>query len=248
MRDAVGADAARALRLLDRHRFTFLVEDPATLWDRGPGRYREIGRRYRDLGAPREMLGIDINVVDRYQDVYPTQRQMGTELFQLVHAAAVEFKRVALYLESSILPEDWPFVAAAAAGRVSVETAGGGMAVRSAYGVVVPWNGAAIVDGRSWPVMGGGSVGLPAGSHLVEPEADDGRPRVVRFNGELISAQYGDAGQIEIAYRSSSRAAAVLDRRPARVRLDGAVWEAAMAGSAAVLLPRGQHLVAFEFR
>jgi hypothetical protein len=36
MRDAIGADAARVLPLLDRHSFTFLIEDPATIWNLGP--------------------------------------------------------------------------------------------------------------------------------------------------------------------------------------------------------------------
>ena len=34
-----------------------------------------------------DKLAIDINVVERYQDVYPTKQQTGTELFQLVHLA-----------------------------------------------------------------------------------------------------------------------------------------------------------------
>ena len=39
MRDAIGADAARVLPLLDTHSFTFLIEDPATVWHLGPQRY-----------------------------------------------------------------------------------------------------------------------------------------------------------------------------------------------------------------
>src|SRR2546421_207982 len=57
-----------------------------------------------DLRA--DKLAIDINVVDRYQDVYPTKQQTGTELFQLVHLAAGSFARVALYFENSILAPD----------------------------------------------------------------------------------------------------------------------------------------------
>ncbi len=36
MRDAIGADAARVLPLLGKQDFTFLVEDPATVWNLGP--------------------------------------------------------------------------------------------------------------------------------------------------------------------------------------------------------------------
>ena len=39
MRDAIGADAARVLPLLDTRSFTFLIEDPATVWHLGAQRY-----------------------------------------------------------------------------------------------------------------------------------------------------------------------------------------------------------------
>ncbi len=80
MRDAIGADAARVLPLLDTHSFTFLIEDPATVWNLGPQRYQAIADRYRALTPHRERLAIDLNIVDRYQDVYPTKQQTGTEL------------------------------------------------------------------------------------------------------------------------------------------------------------------------
>ena len=62
--------------------------------------------------TPRQdKLAIDINVVERYQDVYPTKQQTGAELFQLVHLAAASFPRVALYFENSILAPDLPLLA-----------------------------------------------------------------------------------------------------------------------------------------
>ena len=42
-------DAARLLPLLDTHDFTFLIEDPATVWNLGPQRYPEIAKRYQPL-------------------------------------------------------------------------------------------------------------------------------------------------------------------------------------------------------
>jgi hypothetical protein len=49
MREFLGADAAALLPLAEQHGFTLLIEDPATLWDLGPGRYPEIARRYLPL-------------------------------------------------------------------------------------------------------------------------------------------------------------------------------------------------------
>ena len=88
MRDLIGADAARLLPLLDQHDFTFLIEDPATIWNLGPQRYPQIASRYQPLTQHAEKLAIDINIVERYQDIYPTKQQTGAELFQLVHLAA----------------------------------------------------------------------------------------------------------------------------------------------------------------
>ncbi len=52
MRDLIGADAESLLPLLDRHDFTFLIEDPATVWHLGPKRYRQIAQRYAALPQP----------------------------------------------------------------------------------------------------------------------------------------------------------------------------------------------------
>ena len=44
MREKIGADVSRALPLLSSHDFTFLIEDPATIWNLGPQRYRRSPR------------------------------------------------------------------------------------------------------------------------------------------------------------------------------------------------------------
>ena len=75
MRDKIGADASRVLPLLDQHDFTFLIEDPATIWNLGPERYPQIAARYKTLTPAQDRLAIDINLVERYQDVYPTKQQ-----------------------------------------------------------------------------------------------------------------------------------------------------------------------------
>ena len=64
------------------------MEDPATTWHLGPQRYQEIAKSYGALTSHTDRLAIDINIVDRYQEVYPTKQQTGTELLQLVHTAA----------------------------------------------------------------------------------------------------------------------------------------------------------------
>jgi hypothetical protein len=49
MREKLGADATRVLPLLAEHDFTFLIEDPAAVWNLGPQRYPQIAARYAPL-------------------------------------------------------------------------------------------------------------------------------------------------------------------------------------------------------
>ena len=250
MRDAIGADAARLLPQLERHDFTFLVEDPATVWNLGPQRYPEIARRYQPLTHRTAALAIDINVVERYQDVYPTKQQTGAELFQLVSLASRSFNRVALYFENSIAPLDRALLPAAASEVSRVQVTGGKLTVDSPHGAGVAWDGPALVDGAPWPAADGATVWLPSGSHLIEKAATPAAVRLIDFNGDLQSAALRPSG-LEFTYASASRALAVLDKRPARLVIDGspAPLEPLAAGPArfALSLPRGQHLVAMGF-
>lgn len=245
MRDLIGADASRVLPLLDQHDFTFLIEDPATIWNLGPQRYPQIAAAYEPLTPRKDKLAIDINIVERYQDVYPTKQQTGTELFQLLHVSAAAFPRVAVYFESSILRQDWPFLSAAAATVTRVEQIGPKLAIDSKRGVGVPWPGPAMVDGRPWPVRDAKTVWLPAGPHAIEPATRDTIAHLTDFNGTLQSAAATAQG-FEFSYTSNSRALAKLDRTPKRMEVDGAESPLSFLDSTLVL-PRGQHIVTLAF-
>jgi hypothetical protein len=244
MREKIGADVSRVLPLLAQHDLTFLIEDPATIWNLGPQRYPQIAARYQALTPSRDKLAVDINIVERYQDVYPTKQQTGTELFQLVHLASAAFERVALYSENSIANPDLALLASAASTVDRAEQAGGKLVIESRRGVAVKWTGPATVDGRLWPVVNGSNgsaILLPRGMHAIELAAKAPTLRLIDFNGELQSASALEDG-IEFAYRSSSRAMAQLERAPQKVEIDGVEAHPQMAGTV-LLLPRGQHLV-----
>jgi len=243
MREAIGADAGRVLPLLDTHTFTFLIEDPATVWHLGPQRYQSIAERYRALTPHRDKLGIDINIVDRYQDVYPTKQQTGIELSQLVHHAAGNFQRVALYFESSLLPPDLKLLPSASATVTRIEKMGSKTIVDSASGVGLPWKGPAMVDGQSWPAADEDTVWLPAGPHSVEPTDQPRGARLVHLNADLKAARAVNATTIEFSYQTTARAIAILDRPPRRTEIDGAEEPLQRAGPNTILLPRGQHVV-----
>ena len=243
MRDAIGADAARVLPLLDSHTFTFLIEDPATVWNQGAQRYQAIAERYRALTPHDDKLAIDLNIVDRYQNVYPTRQQTGTELFQLVHQAAASFQRVALYFENSLLPPDLALLPSAGAVVRRIERVGGKTVVDSAAGVGLPWKGGVLVDNLPWTVADGETVWLPPGAHAVEAAKEDAGWHLLRLNGELQAARRVDASTLEFSYQSTARAIAVFDRVPRQMLLDGAGEPLQWAGPKTILLPRGQHVV-----
>jgi hypothetical protein len=239
------------LPLIGQHDFTFLIEDPATVWHLGPQRYPEIARRYQPLTDRADRLAIDINVVDRYQDVYPTRQQTGTELFELVHLAAGAFPRVALYFENSILPPDLKFLASAAASVRRMEKVGSTWTVESPRGVGVAWTGGAAVDGKPWPLADDTTVWLPPGVHTLEAAQVATGPRILDFNGEAHSAETLPGGSSQLVYSSSSRAIAILEKRPAGIELDGAETEPELLASGsnwALLLPRGKHTAKIRYR
>ncbi len=244
MREKIGADAARVLPMLAQHDLTFLIEDPATIWNLGPQRYPQIAARYNALTKSQEKLAIDINIVERYQDVYPTKQQTGSELFQLIHLASGAFERVALYFENSIASQDLPLIAAAASTVDRAEQVGGKLVIESRRGTSVKWIGPALVDGRLWPVASESTVLIPRGMHSIERADKTPALRLIDFNGELKTAA-SLAGGIEFAYSSSARAMARLDRAAKRIEIDGAEWHPQIAGEV-LLLPRGQHLVTIQ--
>ena len=244
MREKIGADASRLLPMLGQHDFTFLIEDPATIWNLGPQRYPQIAARYTALTTAKDKLAIDINIVERYQDVYPTKQQTGTELFELVHTASASFSRVALYFENSILPVDLPLLASSGSTVDRMEQVGGKLVVDSRFGAGIPWKGPALVDGRLWPVANDTMLWLPPGLHSIERAPQPAPMRLLDFNGDLKSATVVPGG-VEFAYQSGARALARLDRAPQQVEIDGEPVTPQMADHV-LLLPRGQHLVTLK--
>lgn len=246
MKDSIGADAGRVLPLLDSHSFSFLIEDPATIWNLGPQRYPEIAKRYQPLTKHTERLAIDINIVDRYQDVYPTKQQTGSELFELVHLASGAFHRVALYFENSLLALDLPLLAASSAvvSRYSQEKEK--ITVESSDDLEIRWNSAgALVDGKPWPMISKDLLRLPAGPHSVAHGVGDTGILVTDLNARLRSAGIEDKRTV-FEYQSDSRAIVRFSRKPEGMSIDAApiAVQCLAETDCAMLLPGGKHRVA----
>jgi hypothetical protein len=245
MRDSIGADAARVLPLLGSHKFSFLIEDPATVWNLGPQRYPEIAKRYLPLTTHSSKLAIDINIVDRYQDVYPTKQQTGTELFELVHLASTAFQRVALYFENSILKPDLGLLAASSAVLTSYARDQNRVTLESPADIELVWNGTGVlVDGKPWPFVSNNLVRLPAGKHVIEPSVHREGLAVVDLNARLRSAS-AEGKRLSFDYSSDSRAIVRFDRKPTQMEVDGQPFppECVTSSVCTVLLPGGDHRV-----
>ena len=249
IRDALGADVARSLPVVKATGSTLLVEDPATLWALGPERYRKLADKYAELTPDRDHIAVDINVVERYQEVYPTKKQTGVELAELVHEAASAFSRVALYFESSLENVDLPLLPSAASAALVKQTSIDEIQVDAKAATRIAWQGAADVDGRLWPIQDATAVMVPAGKHTLSPGVEKSPVTLLDFNADVQSASVGK-DRVELSYTSASRAIAVLGSAVSRVEVDGVPLptSAPLDVKCSVLLPAGQHLVGFVAR
>ena len=209
MRDSLGADAAALLPEAARFGAAFLVEDPATIWNLGPERYAELARRYAPILPAGVRLGADINIVERYQDVYPTRQQTGGELFQLLHWAAKSFPQVAIYFENSILNPDWGLLGAAAAAARVRDLGGGAVEIDSPRPVALRWSGCATIDGRPWAAWTHGRLLVPSGRRRVAPCEGPAARVLEDFSGDVLRLEQID-GLWRMEYQSQARAIAVL--------------------------------------
>ena len=240
MREAIGADAARVLPLLDRRTFTFLIEDPATVWHLGPQRYHSIAERYLALTPHHEKLAIDLNIVeplperlsdppaDRHRTV-PTGAQR-----------RLEFPARRLVLREFPAPPDLDLLPSASASAATVQQSGSKSVVDSVVGVGIPWKGPALVDGHPWPVGDEDTLWLPPGPHRVEAGGQYPDIRLIRLNADLKGARVISRA-LEFTYESSARAIAVVNRWPQRLLIDGTERPITRAGPASLLLPPAAH-------
>jgi hypothetical protein len=246
IRDELGADVARTLPVIEAQKSTLLVEDPANLWNLGADRYAKLAGKYRELTPNMQSVAVDINVVERYQDVYPTKKQTGIELFELVHEAARSFGHVAVYFENSIEKQDLALLPAAATAASITSAANGELDIKATDATRVRWKGPVSLDGRTWPVQSASFVLAPAGQHRLTPASSAASVTIADFNGAIGSA-FVNGDTTTLSYSSASRAIAVLGSPASSIKLDGEpFWTAdTQKGQSSFLLPSGQHVLTF---
>jgi hypothetical protein len=105
-----GVNSERILQLMDRYPFTLQVEDPAEFWSQTPDRYATFVNTYLKRVADSGRLIFDLNVIpsrSMAQSLLPTNAQTGVEFAQMLHHASQASGRVAVYAESTLLPQDF---------------------------------------------------------------------------------------------------------------------------------------------
>ena len=175
---------------------------------------------------------------------YPTKKQVGSELFQLVHLAGKVFPTVLLYFEQSISRPDWNLLPHAS-GTARAEREENGLLVECDRPAGVVWSGPALVNSQPWPFTDGSTVWLPAGQHRISRAADFPRLRVLHMNTDWKWGRI-EAGALEFGYASASPAIALLSDVPKRIEVDGEPLQGRVLKARhhwAVMLPRGDHSV-----
>ncbi len=112
-----GVDPVRLLAMQQKYGFAVEVEDPYTVWNSAPDRYRAIGEYYRPRLEPGTPFTIDVNVVDRSPSGRPLIRPRGLELYELLANVASQVDLVTLYAYSTFSADDMRLVPAVLAAQ-----------------------------------------------------------------------------------------------------------------------------------
>jgi len=259
LRDYVGVDTKRIAELTAHHDFTLQVEDPESMWSQDPRRYEAIAKRYATL-VPPQRLALDLNILRFRAEAavtpFPTRIPTGTESAWLVNTASAGGRRVTIYSESSVNPQDIPSFNAAYASGASVKRAEDGWTVGAPFPVVVQLRDdaqEAWLDDQRVYSIGAGRFLVPEGQHRVRPVAgtlqalqpERLHARMLSFTGGLRSLR-SSPRSVDFSYASVTRAVATFDKEPIALFVDKVETACAPmkgAGRFALLLPPGEHEV-----
>lgn len=250
MRENIGVDAGKIVELQGKYHFMLQIEDPYTLWNLGPDRYRVIGEEYRSIMSDNDQLSIDINVIDRGGEVYPTRKQRGVELYQLVNTAGRYTDKVILYSLATLEADEMGFVPYSRSGDIEVREASKNEYILEADKGFI-WRIATegktfYIDGEKWPFVSETGVIIPGGEHRLKvlDIENDIMLFIESVNGEISDVTMDE--KISFSYSSEGRFFMVVRAKPSQVELDGAAYAPDImkdGNKYTVILPKGVHRV-----
>jgi hypothetical protein len=251
-----GVDPDRLLALQKKYGFGVEIEDPYTVWNSSPDRYRAIGEYYRPRLQPGTPFTLDVNVVDRTPPGRPLTRPRGLELYELLANVAANVDLITLYAYSTFSADDMRLVPSVLAAQQMTPESTKDDAVaaqRQLFWRTDTRGRTVYLDGQEWPCRSDTQVLIPAGVHKVSTrpqtgEAGPGTLRIENINGTILGAK--QMGQhITLNYESRGRCYVTMNRAPAKVLCDGVPGAEKVLsdhGNVCLVLPQGKHTVELE--
>jgi hypothetical protein len=251
-----GVDPGRLLALEKRFGFAVEIEDPYTVWNSSPDRYRAIGEYYRPRLQPGTPFSLDVNVVDRMPPGRPLNKPRGLELYELLANVAASVDLITLYAFATFSADDMrlvPFVLGAQQFTGDAPEEGTVRAQRQLIWQTDARGRSVYLDGQEWPCQSNSQVLIPAGAHtvLTRPQTDGAGQSALRIegiNGTILGAER--SGQrVRLSYESRGRCYVTLNRTPAKLLCDGAPGVGKVlsnGGRVCLVLPQGKHTVELE--
>ena len=255
MKENIAVDPDAFMHLQQELGFNLQVEDPFTLWSRGPDRYQVISTAYRSRIASGARLTIDVNIVNRVDTQYPTRKQTGLEFLTLLSEASSHADQVCLYAANTPYVFDYTYAPYALAGQARLKKIDDRQyQVSSPYTVLLETdtlNKEFLVNGNSWPCVNKKGVILPAGNSLVTEVSESRESRdwlfITDLNGEIKGCSR-DGRDIILRYDEKRNALVSLNRRPARIMVNGKELSLPVYlkdGGVTVSCPAGENEVVF---
>jgi hypothetical protein len=228
MRDNIAVDPDAFMQLQQELGFTLQVEDPFTLWSRGPDRYRVIGTAYRSRMAEGARLTVDVNIVNRVDTRYPTSKQTGLEFLVLLSEASSHADQVCLYAAHTPNEFDYTYAPYALAGQAHLKKND-----RNQYSVSSPYTvlfetetdgKEFLVNGKPWPCVNKMGVILPSGNSVVTETSPSAEAKSRLFITDL-TAEIGTCSwsgkSIILRYNDKRNVLVSLNRKSGRVFVNG---------------------------
>lgn len=208
----IGSNMTLLAQVANRNGAELQVEDPYTVWSKGPGRYVTVNTKVSHLVSSAN-YSIDINDINRGNLAKPTAYPTLGELNLAALEAGRVNSKVDFYALGTIGTYDLSNLSYAVAGSVG-ETPSG-IISKFPVKVAAPSTYERLkVDGTSWPTANGIAV-VPAGTHsLVWSKGQPLSPGLLSIDANLGDARVLSSTKIFFDYYSRSDVYALLSEPP----------------------------------
>ncbi len=258
LRRSQGVDMRRIIALRNEFDFRLVVEDPMSRWSEDPRRYHDIARQYRALLGDDFLL--DVNILrfrsEEQPTPFPTLVQSGIEAFHLYRSSSSETERTLVYAESSINPQDLPYLGYASTGKADIRHTADGYVVSSPHSLTLELGErqhSILVDGVMRTSAGDGRFLIPAGRHVITIgkegeslfDANTLHATLRSCSGNVLAIEESRRS-IAFTYDSEERCYATTNKKPLEVIIDGTPAAVPIREGIerySVRLPAGRHTV-----